>query len=385
MENIKIIIVFVEGILSIFSPCILPLLPVYLGMLSNSSVSDMNNLKYQRKILLRNTLLFTLGIATTFFILGSSISALSTFINTNKNIIMIIGGIIILFMGLFYLGIIKIELLNREKKLNYEYKTMSKLSAFLLGFTFSFGWTPCIGPILASVLVMASSADNFLASNLLILVYTLGFILPFILVSFFYSKIYKKFTGIKKHMSLIKKISGIIIIMAGLLMVVNGAININKELSVKNETKTESTTKANLAKDFTLYDQNGNKHTLSDYKGKTVFLNFWATWCPPCREEMPYIDELYKEYGENKEDVIILGIAAPNVGGEGTKDEIVKFLSTKGYDFPVVMDESGEFLNKYTITAFPTTFIINSDGEIVKKVPGSMNKATMKKVIEAAK
>ena len=384
MGFINVFIVFIEGILSIFSPCILPLLPVYLSMLSNSSVTDMDNSNYQRRVLLRNTMLFTLGIATTFFILGSSISVLSTFINTNKSIIMIIGGIIILFMGFFYLDIIKIELLNREKKLNYEYKTMSKLSAFLLGFTFSFGWTPCIGPILASVLVMASSADNFFTSNLLILVYTLGFILPFIIVAFFYSKIFKKFIALKKHMKLIKRISGIIILLAGLMMIVNGVIDINKELSVKNETQS-TTYKKDEPKDFTLIDQYGNSHTLSEYKGKTVFLNFWATWCPPCREEMPYINELYKEYGENKEDVIILGIAAPKVGREGSKQEIINFLNNNKYEFPVVMDESGEFLNKYAISAFPTTFIINSDGEIVKKVPGSMNKATMKKVIEGAK
>lgn len=384
MGFINVFIVFIEGILSIFSPCILPLLPVYLSMLSNSSVTDMDNSNYQRRVLLRNTMLFTLGIATTFFILGSSISVLSTFIDTNKSIIMIIGGIIILFMGFFYLDIIKIELLNREKKLNYEYKTMSKLSAFLLGFTFSFGWTPCIGPILASVLVMASSADNFFTSNLLILVYTLGFILPFIIVAFFYSKIFKKFIALKKHMKLIKRISGIIILLAGLMMIVNGVIDINKELSVKNETQS-TTYKKDEPKDFTLIDQYGNSHTLSEYKGKTVFLNFWATWCPPCREEMPYINELYKEYGENKEDVIILGIAAPKVGREGSKQEIINFLNNNKYEFPVVMDESGEFLNKYAISAFPTTFIINSDGEIVKKVPGSMNKATMKKVIEGAK
>ncbi|NLK96344.1 MAG: redoxin family protein [Clostridiales bacterium] len=384
MGFINVFIVFIEGILSIFSPCILPLLPVYLSMLSNSSVTDMDNSNYQRRVLLRNTMLFTLGIATTFFILGSSISVLSTFIDTNKSIIMIIGGIIILFMGFFYLDIIKIELLNREKKLNYEYKTMSKLSAFLLGFTFSFGWTPCIGPILASVLVMASSADNFFTSNLLILVYTLGFILPFIIVAFFYSKIFKKFIALKKHMKLIKRISGIIILLAGLMMIVNGVIDINKELSVKNETQS-TTYKKDEPKDFTLIDQYGNSHTLSEYKGKTVFLNFWATWCPPCREEMPYINELYKEYGENKEDVIILGIAAPKVGREGSKQEIINFLNNNKYEFPVVMDESGEFLNKYAISAFPTTFIISSDGEIVKKVPGSMNKATMKKVIEGAK
>lgn len=383
MENINIFVVFIEGILSIFSPCILPLLPVYLSMLSNSSITDMESSNYKRRVLITNTLLFTLGIATTFFILGSSISALSSFIDGNKNIIMIIGGFIILFMGLVYLGIINIQILNREKKINYEYKPMSKFSAYILGFTFSFGWTPCIGPILASVLVMASSKNSFLESNLLILIYTLGFILPFILVAIFYNKIYSKFPSIKKHIGTIKKVSGIIILAAGLLMVVNGIVNIKNEATV--EQKTESTTEKKSARDFTLTDQNGIIHNLSDYKGKTVFINFFATWCPPCRGEMPDINELYKEYGENKEDVIILIMAAPNVSREGSKEDIVKYLDENNFEFPVLMDEGGKFLNRYQVSAFPTTFIVNENGEFVKKTSGAMNKATMEKIIEDAK
>ena len=303
MGNINFFIVFIEGILSIFSPCILPILPIYLSMLSNSSVDELRDSKFRSGTLIKNTIFFALGISTTFFILGSSISALSTFLNANKNIIMIIGGIIIIFMGLFYLGIIKLELLNREKRLNVNYKTMSPVSAFVLGFTFSFGWTPCIGPILASVLVMASTSDNLFTSNLLIAIYTLGFILPFIIASIFYGKLFKKFDSVKKYMNEIKKISGIFIIIAGIVMLANGAINVNKQVSIKNENQTENSENVNennkedngkiLPIDFTLYDQYGKEHTLSEYKGKTIFLNFWATWCPPSREEMPYIDELY--------------------------------------------------------------------------------------------
>lgn len=402
MENINFFIVFIEGILSIFSPCILPILPIYLSMLSNSSVEDIRDSNFKSGVLIRNTLFFTLGISTTFFILGSSISALSSFFNTNKSIIMILGGVIILFMGLFYLGVIKLNLLNREKRLNFKYKTMSPVSAFILGFTFSFGWTPCIGPILASVLVMASSSKNLLMSNILILVYTIGFILPFIIASLFYSKLYKKFDGIKKHMDLIKKISGIFIIIAGLIMLIGGIKNVNNEIKLNNNntqiSKGESINKDKQNRstenkqgdknkippiDFTLYDQYGNKHTLSEYKGKTIFLNFWATWCPPCRGEMPYIDELYKEYNENKDDIIILGVASPNLGREGSEDHIKSFLEKENHSFPVVFDENGAMVYEYGINAFPSTFIINKEGYITKYIPGAMNKETMKNLIES--
>jgi cytochrome c-type biogenesis protein len=99
--------------------------------------------------------------------------------------------------------------------------------------------------------------------------------------------------------------------------------------------------------DFTLKDQYENVHTLSEYEGKTVFLNFWATWCPPCKAEMPYIEEIYKEYGLNKDDVVILGVASPNSGKEGSEEHIKNFLKEEKYTFPVVMDKNGEFIYKY--------------------------------------
>ena len=136
---------------------------------------------------------------------------------------------------------------------------------------------------------------------------------------------------------------------------------------------------------FTTKDQYGNEHTLSEYRGKTIFLNFWATWCPPCKGEMPEIEEIYNEYGKNKEDIIILGVAAPNLGREGSVEEIAKFLTENNYTFPVVMDFGGELVYKYDISGFPTTFIINEDGEIIHKVVGAMDKETMKKMIESKK
>ena len=409
MENINFFIVFVEGILSIFSPCILPILPIYLSMLSNSSIDDIQSSDFKSKVLIKNTILFVLGISTTFFILGSSISVLSSFFNNNKYIIMVLGGFIIIIMGLFHMGIIKIDLLNREKKLNVKHNKMSSFSAFVLGFTFSFGWTPCIGPILASVLVMASGSDNIVTSNLLILTYTIGFIVPFIIASLFYSKLYKRFNAIKKYMNEIKKISGAFIIIAGVIMLINGVTNINRTLAYKNNYQSQSSQTVNdendekgetdeidetdetdetnedsglLPIDFTLYDQYGETHTLSEYKGKVVFLNIWATWCPPCKEEMPYIDELYEEYNKNQDDVVILGVAAPNLGREGSEEHIKKFLEENNHNFPVVFDDDASMVYGYGISAFPSTFIINKEGFITRYIPGAMNKETMKSLIE---
>ncbi|MDL0215097.1 cytochrome c biogenesis CcdA family protein, partial [Clostridioides difficile] len=207
MQNVNLFLVFIEGIVSFFSPCILPILPIYLSILSNSSVENLKEGKtsFIGSSLFKNTIFFALGISTTFFILGSSVKVLSMFFNENKDLIMFIGGIIIIIMGLFYMGIIKSSILNREKRFNVKFKEMKAITAFILGFTFSFGWTPCIGPILASVLVMVSSSSNHLSANLLIAVYTIGFILPFIITAMFYSKLFKTIDKIKSNMEIIKK------------------------------------------------------------------------------------------------------------------------------------------------------------------------------------
>ncbi|HBG7285183.1 TPA: cytochrome c biogenesis protein/redoxin [Clostridioides difficile] len=420
MQNVNLFLVFIEGIVSFFSPCILPILPIYLSILSNSSVENLKEGKtsFIGSSLFKNTIFFALGISTTFFILGSSVKALSMFFNENKDLIMFIGGIIIIIMGLFYMGIIKSSILNREKRFNVKFKEMKAITAFILGFTFSFGWTPCIGPILASVLVMVSSSSNHLSANLLIAVYTIGFILPFIITAMFYSKLFKTIDKIKSNMEIIKKIGGIILIVSGILMMVNGFGSISKHFNTSQNSKIESKQEENKREnstdkeensdgnnsqkdsnndnndkgsndedriksiDFTLTDQYGKTHKLSDYEGKVVFLNFWATWCPPCKEEMPYIEQLYKDYNKNNDDVVILGVASPNLGREGSREHVVNFLKDQGYTFPVVLDEDGALAYQYGINAFPTTFIIDKEGYVTQYIPGAMDKATMASFIE---
>lgn len=397
MENINLIVVFIEGLLSFLSPCILPILPIYLSILSNSSIESLKeeNNGFIKTSLFKNTLFFTIGISTTFFILGNSVNILSNFFTENKDLISFIGGIIIVIMGLFYVDIIKSSLLSREKRYNLKVKNMNILSAFLLGFTFSFGWTPCIGPILASVLIMVSGTSNVASGNMLIGVYTLGFILPFILVSLFYNKLYKNLDKIKANMDKIKQIGGIVLIIGGMSMVYSGFDGVRAmfygkdkaQIKTEENINQEETDEVKRIKsiDFKLIDQYGKEHTLSEYEGKIVFLNFWATWCPPCKAEMPHIEDIYMEYGLNKEDVIILGVASPNLGREGTKEDIESFLKENNYTFPVVMDYDGRLAYQYGINAFPSTFIIDKEGYVTQYVPGAMDKQTMKFLIDGEK
>lgn len=378
---------FVSGLMSFFSPCILPVLPLYFGILSNSSIRKLKDGQYDNKLLILNTLSFAIGISITFFILGVSINVLRSFLRDYSNYILLVGGVIVIVMGLFYADIIKSKLLSRDTRNVAKVEEANILSSFILGFTFSFGWTPCIGAVLSSVLLKASTSKTVIDSYLLIGIYTIGFILPFLLLSMFYTKLYEKVDGLKKHMSTIKKIGGLIIILMGVGMLINGYKGLEEQNRIESLISEEQSVSDNSGTeiDFELKDQYGKVHNLSDYKGKTIFLNFWATWCPPCKEEMPYIEELYKEYGENKEDVVIIGVASPNMGNEGGVENVKEFINSNGYTFPTAMDEGGSIGYQLGISALPTTFILNKEGKVVQYVPGAMDKDTMKSLIEDAR
>ena len=387
MENLNLLLVFIEGILSFLSPCVLPIMPIYLSILSNSSIDILKENNLKSSTLFKNTLFFVLGICTTFFLLSMTIGAFSQTFIYNKKLLMIIGGILIILMGVFYMDLINIPFLQKEKRLNMKVKNMNILSSYLLGLAFSFGWTPCIGPMLSSVIIMASGSESLLSGNLLVAIYCIGFILPFMILALFYKNLFEKFNNIKKYLPMIKKIGGIILIISGIIMIFNGVNEENNPTTNETINTVEQSTESNKIKalDFTLYDQYGEKHTLSEYKGKTIFLNIWATWCPPCKEELPYIEAIYKEYDKNKEDVIILGLVSPNLGNEGDKEYINDFLNLNKYTFPVLFDDNASLVYQYGIQAFPSTFIIDKEGYIYQYVPGAMNKLTMKSLIDKAK
>lgn len=391
MENMRLVIVLLEGIISFFSPCIIPVLPVYLSILSNSSSDSNESLEgeFVRSTIFKNTLCFVLGISTTFFILGLSIQSLSHLLNQYQTVITLIGGLVIMIMGLFYLGLIKINFLNREKRMQIATQKMNAFSAYLLGFTFSFGWTPCVGPMLTSVLIMALGSESAATGNLLIIVYTMGFGIPFILMALFYNRMIRVLSVIKKNLKMIKVMGGVILLLSGGFMVFNSGVQLVNSLSQSTNTPNQQSEESGLdqeaiikAPDFTLNDQYGLEHILSQYEGKVIYLTFFATWCPNCGGELPSLDSLYKEYGENQEDVVFLGIASPNIGREGDETYIRSYLEDDGYTFPVAMDHQGIVAYQYSVRAVPTSYVIDQEGNIKYYIPGAIGEQSIKQVIE---
>ena len=379
-ELVQIFAIFLEGIISFFSPCVIPLIPLYMCYLATNAkeIDEKGNVTYKKKIVLIYTLFFILGISMSFFILGLSFTGLGLFFKDNRKIFLEVGGILIVILGLFQLGILKVDFLNKEKKLkiNFNPNKMTKKTAFLMGFLFSFAWTPCVGPALSSTLIMASTASTALIGNLFVLVYALGFLLPFIILGLFTTKVLNIIKRKQNILNYVVKLGALIIIFMGIFVSYTG---FTME-SVKDKEAVTSTGKVELATpiNFTLKDQNGNTHTLDDYIGKTIILHFYAIDCFACLDELPNIEKLYNDYNQNKDDVIILGIANTS---RNPKKDIKKFLTKNNYTF-TSLNASNKLFNKYYVTTYPNTYIINSNGNIAFTSFGSMTYDTLKEEIE---
>lgn len=463
--GISAVTVFLQGLLSFFSPCVLPLVPLYVSYLSGGAkvVEEDGRVRYPRKKVLVNTAFFVVGISFAFFLLGFAFTALGRFFSGNRIWFSRISGAFMILFGLYQMGLFaRSGALEREHRLPFRLErfTMNPLVAFILGFTFSFAWTPCVGPALTGVLLMASSSASALKGFFLVAIYTLGFVLPFLAVGLFTGKVLDAFGRRKNVVKYTVKIGGALLLLMGVMTLtgfmngisgylsrispggatgesaveiagaedgvdpqtaVNGADETDKgktehadangagsdsadadktgpaeetgtdpkpDEKTQPSTEEEANTDDNRvpAPDFTLTDQNGESHTFSDYLGKTVFLNFWATWCPPCQREMPDIQALYEKYGENQKDLIVLGVANPKTeeqpyNQDGSEEEVAAFLEEKGYTFPVVMDTTGELFSWYGVRSFPTTFMIDREGNVFGYVPGALTAEMMEEIV----
>ncbi len=223
-EEVNVLTALLFGFLSFISPCVLPLIPSYLAFITGISFEDLSSddedkKKEVRKLTAINSLFFILGFSIVFVSLGALSTFLGSFLKSNQRVIQIVGGIIIILLGAHVMGLFKIKKLYMEKRVHLAKKPRGIIGSILVGITFAAGWTPCIGPLLGTIMVMAADQATMGQGIFLLIVYSIGLAVPFFLSAVAFSYFLTAFDWIKKHFRKIEIISGVLMILIGILFV----------------------------------------------------------------------------------------------------------------------------------------------------------------------
>ncbi len=236
MENVSLFGAFVAGVLSFVSPCVLPLIPGYLSFISGVSLEEMRGMPAtagggtvamtgfsaaaKRQVLV-TSLFFILGFSLVFVSLGASATFLGQFLMQRLTVFGKIAGVLLIIFGLHTIGIFKIEWLLQEKRVQTNAKPAGVIGAMIVGISFAFGWTPCIGPILAAILAVAAQQNSVNQGILLLSVYSMGLAIPFLLTALAINQFFVAFSKIRRHYHAIEVTSGVLMIVIGVLIFTN--------------------------------------------------------------------------------------------------------------------------------------------------------------------
>jgi cytochrome c-type biogenesis protein len=210
---------FIAGIVSFLSPCVLPLVPGYVSLISGASVEELQS--KDRKVLntvLLHSLMFILGFTLVFVMLGAAATSVGQMVREYKKQLTWIAGAVIIIFGLHLTGILKIKALYADKRLHSVKGGKSPLGAFVVGFAFAFGWTPCLGPIISAILIMAGSAETVTKGVLLLWVYSLGLAVPFLLTSLLIDRFLSFYGRFRRHLHTLEVSSGVLLMILGVLI-----------------------------------------------------------------------------------------------------------------------------------------------------------------------
>lgn len=221
-ENVSILVAFTAGLISFLSPCILPLIPSYLAFITGISIDELSGEDGRRRVRSRvviNSLFFILGFSLIFISLGASATFVGKFLYRNIRWFEIIGGVVVILLGLHFAGVFKLRFLERERRFHLKKKPLGAWGTLLVGMAFGAGWTPCVGPILGAILTMAATTQNVWKGTGLLIVYSLGLGLPFLLTGILLHKFLEYFKTLKRYFRVITAVGGILLIIVGVLLI----------------------------------------------------------------------------------------------------------------------------------------------------------------------
>ncbi len=382
-QNITIGIAFLAGVLSFLSPCVLPLVPGYISLMSGVSIDRLKeggSSTNARRAVIFNSLAFNAGLSVIFLALGTTAGLIGAAI-INNIWVRVIGGLIIIAFGLQLIGLLKISTLYKDTRFFSNEKPRGALGSFTLGIAFAAGWTPCIGPILGGIIGLAATSGGWRSGLLLSAFYSAGLAVPFLLTGLGINQFLAFYGKFRKHLHKVEVVSGVVLIVVGLLVMSGqstlltssklAALLPNAEGWIK--VKPAPTAAAPATANFELAPQvqfqtlSGQPFTLVQLRGQVVLLNFWATWCIPCREEIPVLNAMQHEL-EGK------GLKVIGASLEDTAAGVVEYQKdVRKFEYQVLVG-GDDARAKFGGTPLPTTYLIDRDGRIRQKIIGARDR-----------
>jgi cytochrome c-type biogenesis protein len=395
-SNITIPIAFAAGFLSFISPCVLPLVPGYISLMSGVSIDRLKgeggSRTSARRAVILNSLAFNAGLSMIFISLGAAAGWLgSSFLNNPW--LRFIGGFVIIAFGLQLIGVLKIGALYKDTRFFSQQKPRGMLGSLTLGMAFAAGWTPCIGPILGGIIGLAATSGGWKSGLILSSFYSAGLSLPFLLTGLGINQFLGFYSKFRQHLHKVEVVSGVMLMCIGLVVAFGyttrltssklAALLPNAEAWLKVEPSAPTApappaTANNTfapAPDFALTKLEGQQLRLSELRGRVVMLNFWATWCGPCRAEIPELNVMQREMKDQ-------GLTIIGVSWDDTVEGVREFQQELPQDYTILMNGEGVQSLFGGIPSLPTTYIIDRDGRIRQKIIGARGRAVFEAAIK---
>ena len=377
----RIAISFAAGVLSFLSPCVLPLVPGYISLISGVSIDGLKEGMSNRRAVIINSLAFNAGLSVIFLVLGTTAGLVGAAITSNPWV-RIIGGLVIIAFGLQLIGLLKISALYKDTRFFSDDKPRGVLGSAALGIAFAAGWTPCIGPILGGIIGLAATSGGWRSGLVLSAFYSAGLAVPFLLTGLGINQFLSFYKNFRRHLHKVEVVSGVVLILVGVL-VMSGQSTLlasskvlawipNAESWLKLDTKTPPpaapSTKYEPLPDVEFQTLAGKPFRLKELEGQVVLLNFWATWCVPCREEIPALNSLQQELQAQGLKIIGATLEDSAEGVNTYQQEVEKF------EYDVLLGGSDAKV-KFAAAQLPTTYLIDRQGRIRQKIIGARDKA----------
>jgi cytochrome c-type biogenesis protein len=387
----NIAIAFIGGLLSFLSPCVLPLVPGYISLMSGVSVDHLKEgAGNSRRAVIANSLAFNAGLSVIFLTLGATAGYIGSAIFGNLYV-RIISGLVIIVFGLHLIGLLKIKYLYKDTRHFKDDEPRGLWGSLTLGVAFAAGWTPCIGPILGGIIGLAATTGGWKGGLILSAFYSAGLAVPFLVTGLGINQFLGFYGKFRRHLHKVEVVSGIVLIAIGALILSNRVTILNSQRLAswlpdwESRLKLRDTTPANAdnlrgarqAPDVQFMKLDGSALRLSDLRGRVVVLNFWATWCVPCRAEMPEFNQLQRELEPQG-----LSIVGASVSPLDTPEVIQSFQKDVKQEYTIVRgpEEIGtQFQNG---PGLPVTHILDREGRIRKTFFGPQAREVFESAIK---